>query len=814
MNMGFGDYLGKRLSTKGIAQGFKDFGGGVSKGWKDMSKSLADVDPMATRTARIDPNQFIKPITIENPYEQPVKDMLGKELGPDFAAAQRVGQSQADFAKALESLYGTGAAGLTDLIGTLQKQQTGDFGPGGSLAQKVLEQGLGQNIAGVRSQLASQRGLSPALAARYAAQQTAQLGGQTAQQAGLLGLQQQLAAQQMLGQLTGTAATLGTKAGDIYGTMRGQEIQQATAASDAALKRLNTLVSSDVGIKQLQAQTGMSEQQLRVKIAEANQAAAAGDLKRRNEILSGITGAFSGAAAKAAFSGETGAYSGGRIKGKAPKEGDHPDNDIVPANLSPGEIVIPRSAAGSKKAAKSFIDSLDDWDEEPSYSKVLKARNQKKNYADGGRVEDLTEEQFQKELKDKYGDFRKKQLEQGFDAPIPGVAPMKQSLDEMLTKRVVEPMSKAGYPNVGAAMATVPSTLAEALIPSTAMDLAGPLIPFPGAKLSKKAKDVLKSQETVPKGTMVKEILGQETKSLKEKGPSSFLTKQDSFPDIKPDDLYEFEDELITGAGLKDRLLELSSGDFAMAKWSKVNLNPKQKEILSNITKDNDWINPKQTAALVYQKGDTPEGQKFLKQMIESKSDEPYLGDFTNAVWRTTPGLREMNFPQPIPQQVENLKGVLGKEVPKGGSDPFAWMDTKYEVTKKLLQKNTDTPLTINTRSDLIAHNDYMNLLNPSKHKINIHLLGDMDIDRLSRVMEPGAPSIRRRLDAAKKLSEAGFDVTIVKDVLQNKNMPQELQQMLFKSQPTDGFKVKQNVVNISDEAVENIKKLVGDNFK
>lgn len=430
---------------------------------------------------------FLKPVQVQNPYEEQLKAALGQSMAPDFAQAQKTAGGQASFAEALRGLYGTGAGGLSGLIGTLQQQQAGNFGPGGSLAQQILQQGLGQNIAGVRSQLASQRGLSPALAARYAAQQTAQLGGQTAQQAGILGLQQQLAAQQLLGQLSGQAATLGSKGADVLGQMRGQDIAQATATSDAALKRLGILASSDTGIRQLQAQTGMSENEIRMKIKAANQAAAAGDRQMAASILGGVLGGASQGAAMVATKGMM-AYDGGRIPGKAPVAGDHPANDVVKANLSPGEIVIPRSAASSKKAAKSFIDSLDDWDDEPSYGKVLKARSQKKNYADGGVVEP----DMDKEILDM---SRRKYLEKGFDAPIPGVAPMKQSLDEMLTRGVVEPMAKAGYPTLGAAMATVPSTLAEALVPSTAADLAGTLLPLPGSKLGRGAAKQIKESK-------------------------------------------------------------------------------------------------------------------------------------------------------------------------------------------------------------------------------------------------------------------------------------------------------------------------------
>lgn len=49
---------------------------------------------------------------------------------------------------------------------------------------------------------------------------------------------------------------------------------------------------------------------------------------------------------------------GGRIPGKANISGDSHENDVVPAMLSPDEIVVPRSKANSPKKAKSFIDEI------------------------------------------------------------------------------------------------------------------------------------------------------------------------------------------------------------------------------------------------------------------------------------------------------------------------------------------------------------------------------------------------------------------------------------------------------------------------
>lgn len=664
---------------------------------------LSEVVPAGAKAAGVNLPGSAKKAFGENPLLN-VETLMGVPIAVENPYAASLAEALKGPSGELSQYYKTGAGATTDLIGQLQRQMKGDFGAGGSLAQKILEQSLGQNVAGVRSQLASTKGLSPAMAARMASQQIAQLGGQSAQQAGILGLQQQLAAQSQLGQLAGGAAQQGLQ---------------------FEAQRLGQLASSDVGMRQLQAQSGMAEKELRLKIEAANQAAKMGDRQMAAGIIGSILGGGASIAAAAAGAPK-GAYAGGRIDGMALKAGDHPDNDIVDAKLSPGEIVIPRSAATSKKAAKSFIESLDDFDEAPSYGSVLKARQERKKFAEGGVVEpDLDQE-----ILDKY---KRQQVQKGFDVPIPGIAPMKRGFDDMLTSRVVEPMARAGYPDLGAAMATVPSTLAEALVPSTAADLAGMLIPFPGSKLRKKAKEVLKSQEA---------------------------------PNIP-------------------------AVEYAV-----------------------DWANSSSLNNLIKRLGDDKKLVKNVENILNSKGQDPYFGDVHNAMWKTGPSLEKLGLPQPIPQQVENLQGVLGREVPQGGSDPFQWIDTKYQVTKKLLEKNIDKPLVINTRSDLIAHDDYMNLLNPSKHKINIHLLGDGDVDGLARVMEPGAPSIRRRLSAAQKLSEAGFDVTLVKDVLKNKNIPQELQQMLFQSQPTGDFKVKQNIVDVSDEAVEKMKKLLGDNFK
>jgi len=423
----------RAVSTGGVSEAPRAIG---KQGWEQTLQ----VGPPGGKTPTI--------ADITNPYAEAAKMATGEISGmlPQY-----------------KQLYGTGAGALTGLIGDLQAQARGQAGPGMSLGQALLQQGLTQNIGAVQSQLASQRGLSPALRARMAAQQTAALQGQTAQQAGILGLQQQLAAQQQLGQLGTGAAQLGSEA-----QLRGAGLLTGAAG--------------DI-------------EKIRANIAAANQAAAAADKARTvgaatavlkgagdifasgalplNEQSTGTTNYAGPSTYGAGGSNQYRAYAahGGRIDGVAPYAGDTPKNDVVPANLSPGEIVIPRTAAGSKKDAKKFIDALDDWDEEPSYGKVLKAR-QKKNYADGGMIPN--DEQMLQEAGQAYLEKQR--------APYPMVEKAKGAFDEFLASRVVEPLAQRGDPTLGAALATVPSTAMEALVPSTPDELMQTVIPMPGLK--------------------------------------------------------------------------------------------------------------------------------------------------------------------------------------------------------------------------------------------------------------------------------------------------------------------------------------------
>jgi hypothetical protein len=221
--------------------------------------------------------------------------------------------------------------GQQSLAQALQAQMSGT---GPNPAQTQYLSNVNNNIANAQGLIASQRGLNPALAARMGSNIAAKSNQEATLGSALLQQQQQL----------GATANLG----NLYGQMQQGNI--------AALGEQN----------QMQGQA----RQINYGVDMENTKNTAG-------IIGGITSAGASAGAKAA----TGAAHGAYIGGKANVPGDSSQNDTVPAMLSPGEIVIPRSVAHDPEKAKEFIDHLlkekDGGKKKVGYGEVLKARKKK-----------------------------------------------------------------------------------------------------------------------------------------------------------------------------------------------------------------------------------------------------------------------------------------------------------------------------------------------------------------------------------------------------------------------------------------------------
>lgn len=109
-------------------------------------------------------------------------------------------------------------------------------------------------------------------------------------------------------------------------------------------------------------------------------------------------------------------------------------------------------------------------------------------------------------------------------------------------------------------------------------------------------------------------------------------------------------------------------------------------------------------------------------------------------------------------------RNILEKRIPiriGSMSDAFMWMDRKYRVTHELLKILSfyNYPYIVFTRSDLIATDEYMAELRPDLASVQFSISGNNEdiTDRL----EPGAPSVKRRLEALKKLGNEGYWTTV-----------------------------------------------------
>lgn len=109
-------------------------------------------------------------------------------------------------------------------------------------------------------------------------------------------------------------------------------------------------------------------------------------------------------------------------------------------------------------------------------------------------------------------------------------------------------------------------------------------------------------------------------------------------------------------------------------------------------------------------------------------------------------------------------RSVMEKRIPLrigSMSDSFMHMDQKYGVTKELLRilDYYKYPYLVFTRSDLVAHDDYMNLLNPDLCSVQMSI--SSTDDKMNKLIEKGAPSAKRRLKALQKLTQNGFWTTV-----------------------------------------------------
>jgi hypothetical protein len=341
-------------------------------------QQFADGGTAETDTTAVDPrlSQFV-------PKQAQLDEIEG------YGSAVEGGMSGFQQAQAQAAKTGGAQQALANQLG----QQALGRGPNPALEQ--LKQTTGQNIQRSTGMVASQKGINPALAARVAALAGAGANQTAAGQAAIQAAQQQLAAQQLQAQTLASQRGLDInqqqQALGMYGTsgqlLQGQNLQRIQAlAGPQTLEQLTAAQNADVGL---------SYEQLAARKASEDAAA------QRQLVGSLINAAGSTVPTLWARGGQIDFRVGGNVPGRARVQGDSEQNDTVPALVSPGEIVLPRSVAQAPDAeqeAADFVSAIKNRRRESSsaggYGRVLaKQREIEQRLAalekmsDGGEVD-------------------------------------------------------------------------------------------------------------------------------------------------------------------------------------------------------------------------------------------------------------------------------------------------------------------------------------------------------------------------------------------------------------------------------------------
>ncbi|MFC1486482.1 radical SAM protein [Thermoproteota archaeon] len=151
-----------------------------------------------------------------------------------------------------------------------------------------------------------------------------------------------------------------------------------------------------------------------------------------------------------------------------------------------------------------------------------------------------------------------------------------------------------------------------------------------------------------------------------------------------------------------------------------------------------------------------------------SYSFDPYTNCGVNCVYcnscainydgsRHSPVYIKTNAPQILAKELTwfKRKGVLRMGI---WADPYQPAEKKYRITEQILRVLEDHkfPFAIGTKSDLILRDlDLISEASKKTHCCAALSLSTLD-EKMAKLLEPNAPSPKRRLEVVKKLSESG----------------------------------------------------------
>ena len=237
-------------------------------------------------------------------------------------------------------------------LANMLQQQAAGGGP--NPAQAQYQQNVNQLAQQQGAAIGAQKGINPGLAARLIAQQGGAAKQNAAGQQATLQAQQQLAAQQALMQQQAQMGALASQ-------QVGQTQQAISGYTQGALGQQGNVLgiqgsanSANAGVAgNVANQQGKMFGGLLGGIGSAIGLADGGMVPDPKVPRSMAGKGLAGYASGGAIQGEAYAHQMKPVPGKAAVAGDSGKNDTVPAKLSPGEVIIPRSVMHSDDPVKN-----------------------------------------------------------------------------------------------------------------------------------------------------------------------------------------------------------------------------------------------------------------------------------------------------------------------------------------------------------------------------------------------------------------------------------------------------------------------------
>jgi len=131
-----------------------------------------------------------------------------------------------------------------------------------------------------------------------------------------------------------------------------------------------------------------------------------------------------------------------------------------------------------------------------------------------------------------------------------------------------------------------------------------------------------------------------------------------------------------------------------------------------------------------------------------------YAPELTYTEWDDWKKVRvKMGIESRLGKELASIKGVVGIGTT---TDPYQPAESRFELTRKCLLKLKDANVKIHlhTKSDLILRD--IDLLRSMEGDVAVTITS-LD-DRISKIIEPGAPLPLRRINALKELTKAGVN--------------------------------------------------------